>query len=247
MRRRSHGFTLVELLAVIAIMALLAALLLPAAARANATARSRQCLSNMRQIGLGLLDYALDHEGRFPGSASTASGSVSWHDILRLGNYVGLPVQRMGPTPIKGQLYCPSMKFFNNQFPRAYLLNGNALGGLVSASEPAGPYGLLANPAELGVGYTFLRYGAPVSRSVRPAFQILMAESERHTDELWFDPSRPAMPTLGDSPLFPAWSGQQGIWAFRHDLRANELFFDGHVENIGPTNQLNTAARLSFP
>src|SRR5579872_4474010 len=57
------GFTLVELIVVIAIIAVLIALLAPCLSRARAQARTVQCMSNMRQVGLALLSYADAHEG----------------------------------------------------------------------------------------------------------------------------------------------------------------------------------------
>ncbi len=57
-----RGFTLIELLVVIAIIALLAAILFPVFAQAREKARQTQCLSNLRQIGLGVLQYAQDNE-----------------------------------------------------------------------------------------------------------------------------------------------------------------------------------------
>jgi len=81
-RRRPYGFTLVELLVVIAIIGVLVALLLPAIQAAREAARRAQCQSNIKQLGLALLNY---HSSRnvFPASITFPVGSgIPWNPSL---------------------------------------------------------------------------------------------------------------------------------------------------------------------
>lgn len=99
---RQRAFTLIELLVVIAIIAILAAILFPVFASAKASAKRTVCLSNMKQIGLGLMMYTDEYDGMMPSSAHTVyQQDQCWIALLNpyLGNTKEL---RICPADPKG-------------------------------------------------------------------------------------------------------------------------------------------------
>ncbi len=90
------AFTLIELLVVIAVIAILAGILLPSLARAKAKGHRARCVSNLRQVGLAMLQWANEHGDKFPPQVEVIDGGTrtiprAWESYQVLSNELVTP------------------------------------------------------------------------------------------------------------------------------------------------------------
>ena len=139
---KKPGFTLVELLVVVAVVAVLACLLLPALKKAQAAGKTAQCANNLHQVYLAEAGYAGDFDGWIGANCRSNAAGSSWHTFLTGGpddsttsapalNRYPYPALPAGPyiethkvanaDRISEALFCPSMLYgVNNVFYGTY-------------------------------------------------------------------------------------------------------------------------------
>ena len=229
-------FTLIELLVVIAIIAILAAMLLPALTKARDRARSIQCVSNLKNDGLAMLQYAGDNNAFTPPAVTSAGGGVYWGQKLVAGGF--LPSAGIGKVGVFG---CPSTKKCAGYQPYIEIYPGESLdsftyGMWMGYTWVDSAWRLVASPVlcDKNGGKFYPTHNADGTGS-RLAFTetVLLVDSTC----VAFDGASRYVVQRAPS----AGSGDPNASiGLRHGDSANSLFTDGHVASLkkGDFNKL---------
>lgn len=190
LRRRRAGFTLFEILVVIAIIGILAALLFPALARVRENGRAKSCLSNMKQLGMAFQQYTQDYGRRYPG----AGQFQKWGG---LGQAVGskLPDGVSGGHWVKGN----NDGLTNPGSGKLATLNDFEVTGATADVEGGAIYNYVKSPQvyicpsnedgekkRLSYSMNCALTGIHDTRITSPTEIILLIDEDKNNDGFWF-------------------------------------------------------------
>jgi prepilin-type N-terminal cleavage/methylation domain-containing protein/prepilin-type processing-associated H-X9-DG protein len=214
-----RAFTLVELLVVIGIIAILIAILLPALNRARQHSAQTVCLSNMRQIGLGVVTYAVDSRGTLPNAMSPGGDLMTrWYGPHSMGKYWGVTEGNVSAVTAK-LLICPeNLQLIKWAGQPTYTMNIDIMGGAVLFGAPN----------------NFYFPGLPTTKQIwyrssfwkKPSLKVILVDGKPNSSGNTFASIRYYLNPYMKDPNPD----------LRHKGGINALFLDGHAEKFARPN-----------
>lgn len=241
------GFTLIELLTVIAIIGILAAIIIPTVGKVRSQAKSAECKSRLRQIGIGVRLYAEDNKGRV--APDRITGSVNWPALL-------VPYMSMKGDVNSQLASLPAGSDYSKDNRYFYLCPDAPIPVMWRAWSNYASHPVIMAKADAP---TYM-----LSKVTRPSQVILMADGSQNSsggsggagdpsgsagtgDTTTFnrtynataDVNREFTETLDGSN--PNTDAQVGWFRYRHNNTVNCLYVDGHVKShaLGSLNYAN--------
>lgn len=214
----NSGFTLIEMLVVIAIISILAALLLPSLRSAVGASRQLSCANNLRQFGISFQQYAFNYDGLMPPARYPGATGVKgiWGDILANSgvmpnNYAGYKISLdIWRCPENSEQTSPITLTSASEKSTSYTANGYYTYGDINLPD--------------GTEHRFLN--TRVAQMKRPSSLVSMYDSLFYTSQPWQNTGVGSLPVI--SP---------GLWHMRwtaHNLAVNVSFADMHVARMTP-------------
>lgn len=215
-RARLAAFTLLELLAVIAIVGLLLAMIFPAIQKAKVRAKQASCASNLRQLHLATMMYLAENDWQmFPFNQKVEEGML-WYFGLEKGYVVGTPEgtrpldktrARLNPyiCSVGGIELCPALDYRSARFKLKF------------------------DGTSYGYGVNYYLFNKPFPRERDSQIALFADCAQVNTFQ---PPASPSNPLLEEFYYVNAY---EKTAHFRHAKRANVAFCDGHVTDVEPS------------
>jgi len=238
--RRALAFTLVELLVVIGIIAVLIAMLLPSLRKAQESARTAVCSSNLRQCFLGFQTYANDFRGSIPVMRTDTTSNIKLWPWFMVSGHDTADNVSMRAYIRNTVTVCPSSVEYETDFK---VPDKNATSTAYALFCVSGSSQAIFRNANFQIT-TFIVTGPPnwtfqwqklVRIPTHTSNTVMLGDSRVGTTGApYFGPGHPGIiGCFSDNSNGPYWQGRiNTIHGTSDPGRANVVFYDGHVDNM---------------